>query len=88
MSPQGSVIALSIIGSGFNLYDLVTGDCLRSFPVDDGSECTVPVLYAHGGHALLGGGTVGLARLWNVHNGRLHQTFATQGTEYNSCDIQ
>ncbi|KAI0696212.1 WD40-repeat-containing domain protein [Cerioporus squamosus] len=66
MSPIGSTIALSIMGAGFDLYDLDTGDCISSFPdVSDGTR-TIPVLLVHGGRALFGGTTIGRATLWNI----------------------
>ncbi|TFK79661.1 hypothetical protein K466DRAFT_605971 [Polyporus arcularius HHB13444] len=78
MSPKGSIIALSIMGAGFDLYDLDTGFCVASFTDESSGERTVPVLLVHGGRALLGGGTAGRATLWNVHNKRIHQTFAPE----------
>lgn len=84
MSPNGTIIALSIIDSGFNLYDLLTGACVGSFPNESGTtgNCTVPVLFAHGGYALFGGSTSGVSHLWNVNNGLLHQTFAVESESF------
>ncbi|TFK79280.1 WD40 repeat-like protein [Polyporus arcularius HHB13444] len=76
VSPKGSIIALSVMGFGFNLYHLDKGDCIASFVDDTNGERTVPVLLVHGGLALFGGSTVGRAALWNVQNQRIHQTFA------------
>ena len=79
MSPKGSIIALSVMGTGFDVYDLDTGVCLASFAdVSGGGERIVPVLFLHGGRALLGGGTAGRATLWNVHNKRIHQTLTPE----------
>ncbi|KAI0709982.1 WD40-repeat-containing domain protein [Earliella scabrosa] len=77
ISPDGTLIALSIMGHGFDLYDLDTGDCVASFPDQSNGLRTIPVLLVHGGHALLTGSTEGSATLWNVHNLHVHQTFAT-----------
>ncbi|RPD70235.1 WD40 repeat-like protein, partial [Lentinus tigrinus ALCF2SS1-7] len=66
MSPKGSIIALTIMGAGFDLYDLDTGDCVMSFADESDGSRTVPVLLVHGGRALLGGSTIGRATLWNV----------------------
>ncbi|RPD74275.1 WD40 repeat-like protein [Lentinus tigrinus ALCF2SS1-7] len=78
MSPLGSTIALSIMGAGFDLYDLDSGVCLASFADESDGQRTVPVLLVHGGRALLGGGTAGRATLWNVHNKRIHQRFTPE----------
>ncbi|OSD03005.1 WD40 repeat-like protein [Trametes coccinea BRFM310] len=76
MSPDGGTIAISNMLSGFDLYDMTSLAVLRSFthPVD--VLRAVPVMFVHGGHALLGGSTCGMMHLWNVHNGRLHQKFS------------
>ncbi|TFK81045.1 WD40 repeat-like protein [Polyporus arcularius HHB13444] len=75
MSPRGSLIALSIMGSGFDLYNLDTGDCAGSFSDESGRVRTVPVLFVHGGVAVLSGSTIGRATLWNASSQRVHQTF-------------
>ncbi|KAI0371020.1 WD40 repeat-like protein [Pilatotrama ljubarskyi] len=74
ISPDGTTIAISNMVSGFDLYDLTSQAALRSFTHPVTTLRAVPVLFVHGGHALLGGSTVGKVHLWDVHNGLLHQT--------------
>ncbi|KAI0360943.1 WD40 repeat-like protein [Trametes cingulata] len=77
VSEDGRRIVVSNMTCGFDMYDLITQVSLRSFRHDasDGIRA-VPVSFAHGGHAILGGSTVGKAKLWDADNGRVHQTFS------------
>ncbi|KAI9057524.1 WD40 repeat-like protein [Trametes sanguinea] len=79
VSPDGATIAISNMVSGFDLYDLTSQAVLRSFTHPVESLRAVPVLFVHGGHALLGGSTTGQIHLWNSHNGRVHQKFSLGG---------
>ncbi|KAI0375848.1 WD40 repeat-like protein [Pilatotrama ljubarskyi] len=82
VSPDGTTIAISNMVSGFDLYDLTSQAALRSFAHPVTTLRAVPVLFVHGGHALLGGSTVGKVHLWDVHNGLLHQTLPLGGEQH------
>ncbi|CDO72145.1 hypothetical protein BN946_scf184962.g88 [Trametes cinnabarina] len=76
ISPDGSIIAISNMVSGFDLYSLTSQAPVKSFTQPVEELRAVPVIFVHGGHALLGGSTTGTVHLWNVHNGRVHQKFS------------
>ncbi|KAI0644129.1 WD40-repeat-containing domain protein [Trametes meyenii] len=67
LSPDGTHIAISNLVYGFDIYDLHTGTLTLAVSHDNsGKEYPVPVLYAHGGRAIIGGSTVGLVNVWYI----------------------
>ncbi|OSD01991.1 WD40 repeat-like protein [Trametes coccinea BRFM310] len=81
LSPDGSHIAVANLVSGFDVYDLYTGATVLSLFHEVGEEFPVPVLYVHGGNAILGGSTAGVLDLWYVEGtlSRKMQTFPIPG---------
>ena len=56
--------------SGFDIYDLAQGKIVRSFTHEVGEQQrAIPVLFVHGGTAVVGGSAVGYVNLWFVDSG-------------------
>ncbi len=65
--------------SGFDIYETVTGRSLRSITHPVGKLFAVPVLFAHGGKSIIGGGALGSAHIWDATTGRMMQALALAG---------
>ncbi|KAI1785652.1 WD40-repeat-containing domain protein [Ganoderma leucocontextum] len=66
VSEDGTRIAISNVVRGFDIYSLRTGAPLCSLDQDMRRTFPTPVLWIHGGLALLGGTTTGQLTLWDV----------------------
>lgn len=62
-------LAVSNMCTGFDIYDLKSNAPIANMNHNVGSYC-IPVVFAHRGHALLGGSPVGAVGLWDVRTGR------------------
>ncbi|KAI0651249.1 WD40-repeat-containing domain protein [Trametes meyenii] len=85
--PDGSTIALSNAHTGFDVYNLQKGVPEASLGSDMGQRRTIPVLFIHGGNALLGGSTTGVIPLWDVVNQCRHHTLVLEGVCFLSTRI-
>ncbi|KAI0351495.1 WD40 repeat-like protein [Trametes cingulata] len=72
--PDLARIVLSNATSGFDIYDLDSGSPEAFLPAGPGACRAVPVLFIHGGNALLSGSTTGQVALWDVDRRRRHHT--------------
>ena len=79
MTDDGRKLVVSNMISGFDIYETETGKCLArlTHPVD--RMFAVPVLFVHGGNAIVGGSSVGEVHLWNASTIRLHQILRLDG---------
>ena len=66
--------------TGFDIYALETMESEGSLSHTVGDVYPVPVLFVHGGTAILGGSTVGEVELWNVITRRKHLPLRLRGT--------
>ncbi|RDX51823.1 WD40 repeat-like protein [Lentinus brumalis] len=70
LAPGGALVAISNIATGFDICDLETGAIVKSFEHEIGSyEYAIPVLFIHGGQAIVGGSSVGCCNIWYVDSG-------------------
>ncbi|KAH9887574.1 WD40-repeat-containing domain protein [Cubamyces lactineus] len=83
LSPDGSRLAVSNLVYGFDIYDISTGALALAVTHEVGKEYPVPVLYIHGGRAILGGSTIGVVNIWYVDKSisRKMQTLSVSGAE-------
>ncbi|RDX39902.1 WD40 repeat-like protein [Lentinus brumalis] len=69
ISPDGELIAISNVVSGFDICRLDTGELYRSFEHEIGEkEYATPVLFIHGGLAIVGGSAVGRVGVWYIES--------------------
>ncbi|KAI0666485.1 WD40-repeat-containing domain protein, partial [Trametes maxima] len=66
LSPDGVHLAVSNLAYGFDIYDITTGALVLTISHEVGKEYPVPVLFIHGGRAIVGGSTVGTLNIWYV----------------------
>ena len=66
--------------SGFDIYDTDTASSLGALDHAVGRIYAVPVVFAHGGNAVIGGSTAGEVDIWDAANLRKHQTLLLGGT--------
>ncbi|KAL1937980.1 hypothetical protein VTO73DRAFT_12730 [Trametes versicolor] len=66
LSDDGNRLATSNVIRGFEIHSMTTGAPLCSINNDAGDASPTPVLFVHGGLALLGGSTAGMLRIWDV----------------------
>ncbi|KAI1786033.1 WD40-repeat-containing domain protein [Ganoderma leucocontextum] len=79
ITPDGRKLAVSNMVSGFDIYDTDTGSSLGTLSHVIDRIYAVPILFAHGGNAVIGGSTVGEIDIWDVANLRKHQTLGLGG---------
>ncbi|KAI0364228.1 WD40 repeat-like protein [Pilatotrama ljubarskyi] len=80
LSPDGSILAISNIVSGFDIYAMDTGASIGS--LDNPSTHAVravPVLFAHGGSAIIGGSTIGVVNVWDGTTQRVQHKVKVAG---------
>lgn len=81
LSPNGVYLAVSTLSSGFAIYDLETSKVFRKFKSDVGEEQrAIPVLFVHGGHAIVGGSAVGRVNIWFIDSERKLPSLRTPST--------
>ncbi|KAI1787146.1 hypothetical protein LXA43DRAFT_848881, partial [Ganoderma leucocontextum] len=64
VSPNGAHIVVSNIVSGFDVYTLDDGESVSSFDQGIAEALPIPVIWMHGGCAILAGSAVGKLRIW------------------------
>ena len=79
MTPDGTRLVVSNMCSGFDIYDAETGLPIASLTHAVNQVHAVPVRFIHGGHAVLGGSTVGEAHIWDVTGVRMHPPLIVGG---------
>ncbi|KAH7905143.1 WD40-repeat-containing domain protein [Hygrophoropsis aurantiaca] len=70
LSPNCKFLAVSNLCTGFDVYDLDVNAPVMNLKHDVNLRFTVPVLFMHEGHAILGGSTCGKVRVWDATKGR------------------
>ncbi|KAJ2987709.1 hypothetical protein NUW54_g9347 [Trametes sanguinea] len=66
LSPDGSRIVVSNLLTGFDVYDVESGSLVLTLFHKVSKQYTVPVVYGHGGHAIISGSTVGVIDIWYI----------------------
>ncbi|KAI9061944.1 WD40 repeat-like protein [Trametes sanguinea] len=66
LSPDGSRIVVSNLLSGFDVYDVESGSLVLTLFHKVSKQYPVPVVYGHGGHAIISGSTVGVIDIWYI----------------------
>ncbi|KAI0643028.1 WD40-repeat-containing domain protein [Trametes meyenii] len=66
VTPDGKMYAVSNVSRGFDVYYMTSDAPFCSFSHKVGVPSPVPVLFIHGGRALMGGSTVGEVDIWAV----------------------
>ncbi|KAI0743706.1 WD40-repeat-containing domain protein, partial [Daedaleopsis nitida] len=72
LSPDGSLLAVGNLTTGFNVYRMDTPEPVRHYKHVVGKPQPTPVLFIHSGHAIVGGSTVGKVDMWDLTLGKLH----------------
>lgn len=76
LAPNGSHLAVSNMFRGFDVYRLPSEEHALSFEHVDRvfpvPSAQIPVLFVHGGRALLGGSMSGKVGLWHLSMGIMH----------------
>ncbi|KAI0713507.1 WD40-repeat-containing domain protein [Earliella scabrosa] len=71
LSPHGAFLAAANLVGDFDIYDLEAGTVIRTFKNEKGGHArAIPVLFIHGGRAIVGGSAVGRVTIWFVDSGR------------------
>ena len=79
LSDNARYIAVSSLGKGFDVYDVQSGAPKCSFPHGTGEKYLLPVLFIHGGNAIVGGTTTGTVNVWDVSQSLLIQELSHEG---------
>lgn len=66
LSPDGRHLAISNLDSGFDVYQMEDGIPICSFEHEAPEPEIVPVRFIHGGHAIIGGSSVGRVCAWDI----------------------
>ncbi|KAI0708447.1 WD40-repeat-containing domain protein [Earliella scabrosa] len=66
LSQSGTHLAISNLDTGFDVYRMEDGVPVCSFEHDAPKPDFVPVQFIHGGHAILGGSSVGKIGIWDI----------------------
>ncbi|KAI0708453.1 WD40-repeat-containing domain protein, partial [Earliella scabrosa] len=66
LSEDGLYLAISNLTTGFDVYRTDTQKPVGSYKHDIGDSRPTPVLFIHGGHAIVGGSTVGIVNIWDI----------------------
>lgn len=85
MSPDNKYIAVSDLVTGFQVYHLDDGVDFVRFKQEVGEAQLVPVMWLHGGNAILGGSTIGQVTIWYVRTGPKRISLPVGGTSIFSC---
>lgn len=72
LSPDGSLLAVSNLVRGFDIYRTDTQEPVGMVPQKVGTQQPTPVLFIHGGKAIVCGSTSSNLQLWDVDLGKLH----------------
>ena len=79
LSDNARYIAVSSLGKGFDVYDVQSGAPKCSFPHGTGEKYLLPVLFIHGGNAIIGGTTTGTVNVWDVSQSLIIQELSHEG---------
>ncbi|KAI1788020.1 WD40-repeat-containing domain protein [Ganoderma leucocontextum] len=71
LSEDGKYIAISNVDRGFDVFVMASEEPLRSFEHEVGEPRAVPVLFIHGGQAIVGGSVVGKVDVWDIFLGKM-----------------
>ena len=82
VSSDGQSLVASNLLTGFDLYDLDSGDLVRAFGHDVGDKRATPVKFTELDDAIVGGTTVGMMHVWDANTGRRVQTMLHSGGLY------
>ncbi|TFK82789.1 WD40 repeat-like protein [Polyporus arcularius HHB13444] len=66
LSPDGQYIALYNLSKGIEVRRVSNGNLRCAFPLDANEKRLLPVLFIHGGDALVAGTTNGVVSLWHL----------------------
>ncbi|KAI0716862.1 WD40-repeat-containing domain protein [Earliella scabrosa] len=66
LSDSGTHLAISNLDTGFDVYRMEDGVPVCSFEHDAPEPDYVPVKFIHGGHAIVGGSSVGKVGIWDI----------------------
>ncbi|RDX44266.1 WD40 repeat-like protein [Lentinus brumalis] len=69
LSEDGALLAVSNLAQGFDVYRTDTGQPAGTFRHIVGKPQPTPVLFIHGGRAIVGGSTVGTVHVWDLEQG-------------------
>ena len=73
MSDNGTFAAISNLTKGFDVYRMETEEPVASFVHEVGDPMPTPVLFTHGGRAIVGRSTVRKVNIWDVYElGKIH----------------
>ncbi|PIL33262.1 hypothetical protein GSI_04712 [Ganoderma sinense ZZ0214-1] len=79
VSPDSKYIAVSDVFTGFHVYHLDNGKSFKHFEQEVSEERPVPVIWVHGGNAILGSSTIPKIMVWYVHTGSKRITLPIPG---------
>ncbi|KAI0689982.1 WD40-repeat-containing domain protein [Cerioporus squamosus] len=79
LSQDGTLLVISNLLTGFDLYSLETGELLRAFGHDVGGKYPTPVKFIEAESAIVGGSAVGEMHIWDTATGRRVQTISYGG---------
>ena len=79
MSSDNRSLVVSNLLTGFDLYDLDSGDLIRAFGHDVGDKRATPVKFTESDGVIIGGTTVGTMHAWDANTGRRVQTMFHSG---------
>lgn len=65
--------------SGFDIYETETGSAVGTLAHAVSGMFAVPVIFAHGGNAIISGSTVGKVHVWDATTRRKHQVLTLAG---------
>ncbi|KAI1790680.1 WD40-repeat-containing domain protein, partial [Ganoderma leucocontextum] len=70
VSPDNKYLAVSNVFTGFHIYRLDNGSPIAHFEQEGNEARPLPVVWLHGGRAILGGSTLGSINIWYIDTGR------------------
>ncbi|TFK80345.1 YVTN repeat-like/Quino protein amine dehydrogenase [Polyporus arcularius HHB13444] len=79
VTPDGARLIISNVTSGFDIYETETGESVGTLAHPVSGMFAVPVLYVHGGNAVIGGSTCGEVHVWDATALRVHQVLRHAG---------
>ena len=84
MCPNKPLLAISNLKTGFDVYNLSSGS--PSYALDNAEEnegYPLPVLFIHGGNAIIGGSSCGSVCIWDAESARaLDNDFSMDGESW------
>ncbi|KAI0712370.1 WD40-repeat-containing domain protein [Earliella scabrosa] len=68
VSTDGTTLAAYNLLKGIELRNIADGTLMCTFPPDAGERYLIPVMFIHGGHAVVGGTTSGVVGIWDLRS--------------------